>query len=66
MVNFVEAFISHDKHTLHLRREWTSSEDLHMRVPVGNSILIGLDLSMTVLVDVTERRKKIITCTQTK
>jgi hypothetical protein len=66
MINFVEVFISHDKHTLHPRREWASSEDLHMRVPVGNPILIGLDLSMTVLIDITERRRKIITCTQTK
>jgi hypothetical protein len=27
---FAEAFISHDRHTLHPRREWASLDDLHM------------------------------------
>jgi hypothetical protein len=35
-----------------------------MGVPVGNPTLLGLDLPLTALVGVTERRRKIITCTQ--
>jgi hypothetical protein len=27
---FAEAFVSHDKHTLRPRREWTFSNDLHL------------------------------------
>jgi hypothetical protein len=41
-----------------------SSDDLHLRVLVGNPALIGLDLSLTALVGVTGRRRKILTCTQ--
>jgi hypothetical protein len=37
-----------------------------MRVPVGNLALIGLDLPLIALIGVTERRRKIFTCTQTK
>jgi hypothetical protein len=36
---------------------------LHLRVPVGNPALIGLDLPLTALIGVTGRRK-ILTCTQ--
>jgi hypothetical protein len=60
-----EAFISHGKaHTLRPRREWTSTNDLHLRVPVGNPTLIGLDLPLTALIGVTGRRRMILTCTQ--
>jgi hypothetical protein len=41
----------------------TSSDDLHLRVPVGNLALIGLDLPLPTLIGVTGRRK-ILTCTQ--
>jgi hypothetical protein len=37
-----------------------------MRVPVGNSTLIGLDLSLIALIGVAERKRKILTCTQMK
>jgi hypothetical protein len=57
--SFVEAFISH-------RREWASSDDLHLRVLVGNSALIGLNLPLIALVGITERKRKILTYTQTK
>jgi hypothetical protein len=43
------------------------SDDLHLRVPVGNQASIGLDLPLTALVGVgRRRRRKILTCTQTK
>jgi hypothetical protein len=35
-----------------------------MRVPVGNSIFIGLDLPLPTLVGIAERRRKILTYTQ--
>jgi hypothetical protein len=60
---FSEAFISHDRHTLRPRREWTFSDDLHLRVPVGNLALIGLDLPLIALVGVFRRRRKILTYT---
>jgi hypothetical protein len=41
-------------------------DDLHLQVPVGNPALIGLDLPLTALIGVTERKRKILTCTQTK
>jgi hypothetical protein len=40
-----------------------SSDDLHLRVPVGNPALLGLDLPLTALVGVAGRRRKILTCT---
>jgi hypothetical protein len=43
-----------------------SSIELHLRVPVGNSAPICLDLSPTSLIGVTERKRKILTYTQTK
>jgi hypothetical protein len=46
------------------RREWACSNDLHLRVPEGNPILIGLDLPLTALVGVAKRNRKILTCTQ--
>jgi hypothetical protein len=61
---FIEAFISHDRHILRPRREWVSSDDLHLWVPVGNSALIGLDLPLPTLIGVVRRRRKILTCTQ--
>jgi hypothetical protein len=60
---FAEAFVSHNRHTLRLRREWVSSDDLHLRVLVGNLALIGLDLSLTALISIAGRRK-VLTCTQ--
>jgi hypothetical protein len=59
--SFVEALISQDRHTLRRRREWVSSDDLHLRVPVGNITLIGLDLPLTALVGVAGRMRKILT-----
>jgi hypothetical protein len=41
-----------------------SSDDLHLRVSVGNPALIGLDLPLPSLVGVTGRRRKILTYTQ--
>jgi hypothetical protein len=35
-----------------------------MRVAVGNPALISLDLSLTALVGVVGRRRKVLTCTQ--
>jgi hypothetical protein len=60
----MEVFISHDGHTLFVLEEWASSDDLHMQVPVGNLALIGLDLPLTALIGVAERRRKILTYTQ--
>jgi hypothetical protein len=39
-------------------------EDLHLRVPIGNPALLGLDLPLIALVGVAGRRRKIITYTQ--
>jgi hypothetical protein len=57
-------YLSRQTHTLRPRREWASLDDLHLRVPVGNPTLIGLDLPLPSLIGVTERRRKILTCTQ--
>jgi hypothetical protein len=57
--------LSRQAHTLRPRREWASSDDLHLRVPIGNPTLIGLDLPLTALIDVARRKmRKILTCTQ--
>jgi hypothetical protein len=56
--------LSRQTHTLRPRKEWASSDDLHLRVPVGKPALIGLDLPLTALTDITGRRRKILTCTQ--
>jgi hypothetical protein len=61
---FAKAFVSHDRNTIFTLEESGSSEDLHLRVPVGNPALIGLDLPLPTLVDVIGRRRKILTCTQ--
>jgi hypothetical protein len=61
---FTEVFVSHDRHTLRPRREWASSDDLHLRVLVGNPALIGLDLPLSFLIGITGRRRKILTYTQ--
>jgi hypothetical protein len=54
--------LSRQTHILRPRRDWTSSYDLHLPVPVGNPALIGLDLPLPVLVGVV--RRKILACTQ--
>jgi hypothetical protein len=59
---FAEAFVSHNRHTLRSKREWASSDNLHLWVPVGNPALIGLDLPLPTLVGVSGMRK-ILTCT---
>jgi hypothetical protein len=41
-----------------------SSDDLHLRVPVENPALIGLDLPLTAIVGIAGRRRKILTCMQ--
>jgi hypothetical protein len=58
--------LSRQAHTLRPRREWAYSDDLHLRVPVGNPALISMDLPLTVLVGVAGRSRKILICTQTK
>ena len=58
--------LSRQAHALRPRREWAPSDDLHLRVPVGNPALLGLDLPLTALVGVAGRRRKILTCTQIK
>jgi hypothetical protein len=40
--------------------------DLHMRVSVGNLVLIGLDLPLITLVSVVRRKRKILIYTQDK
>jgi hypothetical protein len=60
---FAKAFVSHDRHTLFALEESGPPDDLHLRVPVGNTTLIGLDLPLTALISITGRRK-ISTCTQ--
>jgi hypothetical protein len=37
-----------------------------LRLPIGNPVLIGLDLPLIALIDVTRRRRKILTYTQDK
>jgi hypothetical protein len=59
---YVSVRLSRQTHTLRTRREWTSSNDLHLRAPVGNTTLISLDLLLTV--SIARRRRKIPTCTQ--
>jgi hypothetical protein len=56
--------LSWQAHTLRPRREWASSDDLHLWVPVGNPALTGLDLPLPILIRVAGRRRKILTCTQ--
>ena len=58
--------LSRQAHALRPRREWAPSDDLHLRVPVGNPALLGLDLPLTALVGVARRRRKILICTQIK
>jgi hypothetical protein len=58
--------LSRQAHTLRPRREWAPSDDLCLWVPVGNPTLIGLDLPLIAHVDVTGRRRNILTCTQTR
>jgi hypothetical protein len=56
--------LSRQAHALRPRRVWASSDDLHLRVPVGNPALIGLDLPLIALAGVAKWRRKILTCTQ--
>jgi hypothetical protein len=58
--------LSRQAHAFRPRREWAPSDDLHLRVPVGNPALLGLDLPLPALVGVAGRRRKILTCTQIK
>jgi hypothetical protein len=37
---------------------------LSLRIPVWSPSLIGLDLPLTTLIDIAEKRKQIVTCTQ--
>jgi hypothetical protein len=57
-------YLSRQAHTLHPRREWASSNNLHLQVLLGNPALISLDLPLTALIGIGGRRKKILTCTQ--
>ena len=62
---FCGSDFSHVKHTpFRPRREWASSDELRLRVPVGNPTLIGLDLPLTALVGIAGRRRNILTYTQ--
>jgi hypothetical protein len=62
---FAEMLVSHDKHTLFALEESGPPRMTYTyEVTVGNPALIVLDLPLTTLVDVTERRRKILTCTQ--
>jgi hypothetical protein len=56
--------LSQQTHTLRPRREWASSDDLHLWVLVGNPALIGLDLPLTALIGVAGTRRKILIGTQ--
>jgi hypothetical protein len=62
--SFFKWFLSRQAHTLRSRRDWTPSDDLSLRVPIGNLALIDLDLPLIALDDIAERRRrKIINCT---
>jgi hypothetical protein len=37
-----------------------------LRVPVGNQAALSLDLPLIVLIGIAEKRRKIVTCTQTR
>jgi hypothetical protein len=56
--------LSRQAHALRPRRVWVFSDDLHLQFPIGNPVLIGLDLPLTTLISVAERRRKILTHTQ--
>jgi hypothetical protein len=58
--------LSRQAHTLRPRRERAPLDDLRLQVPVENPALIGLDLPLTALIGITERRWNILTCTQTR
>jgi hypothetical protein len=55
--------LSRKAHTIRPRRGWAPLDDLRIWVSVGNLALIGLDLPLTTLVDVTRWRRNILTCT---
>jgi hypothetical protein len=42
----------------------TSISALSLRIPVWYPTLIGWDLPLATIVDITEKRKKLLTCTQ--
>jgi hypothetical protein len=42
----------------------TSISALSLRIPVQSPTLIGLDFPLTTLVDITDKRKQFLTCTQ--
>jgi hypothetical protein len=61
------SFLSHQAYALRPRREWASSDDIRLSVPVRKPALIGLDVPLTALIGITgRRRKKILICTQTR
>jgi hypothetical protein len=37
---------------------------LSLRIPVQSPSLIGLDFPLTTLIDITDKRKQLLTCTQ--
>jgi hypothetical protein len=41
-----------------------SISDLSLRIPIRCPALIGLNLPLTTLIGITEKRKKVLTCTQ--
>jgi hypothetical protein len=42
----------------------TSINALSLRIPVWSPTFIGLDLPLIILVDITEKKKQLLTCTQ--
>jgi hypothetical protein len=42
----------------------SSISDLSLRIPIRCPALIGLNLPLTTLIGITEKRKKVLTCTQ--
>jgi hypothetical protein len=41
-----------------------SIDTLSLRIPVRSQTLIGLDFSLTTLVDIADKRKQFLTCTE--
>jgi hypothetical protein len=42
----------------------SSISALSLRIPVWSPTLIGLDFPLTILIDITGKRKQLLTCTQ--
>jgi hypothetical protein len=47
-----------------MRKQFHPTDDLRLRVPVGYTTLISLDLPLTTLVGIAGRRRNILTWTQ--